>query len=110
MSEFFDSELVQQTMIELEELQKELLLKIFDIPYCSREEKREYIKLMREFLEKQKLLMFRMSLSNDPEAQETKERILESAKVFGLKDNQGMNDFFEMLERPIDEIEKSFGI
>lgn len=110
MSDFFNSELVQQTMRELEELQKDLLLKIFDIPYCSKDEKREYIKLMRDFLEKQKLLMFRMSLSDDPEAQETKEKILDSAKVFGLKETQGMNDFFKMLERPIEEIEKSFGI
>lgn len=110
MSEFFDSEIVQQTMEELEELQKKLLVKIFDIPYCSKDEKMEYIQTMREFLEKQKVLLFRMSLSDDPEAIETKQKILESAKVFGLKDDQNMNEFFNMLEKPINEIEKSFGL
>lgn len=110
MSEFFDSEMVKQTMEELEQLQKILLTKIFDIPYCSNSEKMEYIKTMREFLEKQKLLLFRMSLSDDPEAIETKQKILESAQMFGLKKFQNMNDFFEILEKPINELEKTFGL
>lgn len=110
MSEFFDSDMVQQTMQELEELQKKLLIRIFDIPYCSKEEKQDYIKTMREYMEKQKVLLFRMSLSNDPEAIETKQRILESAKVFGLKDESNINEFFDMLEKPINELEKTFGL
>lgn len=110
MSNFFHSEIVQQTLSELDDLQKKLLIKIFDVPYSSIEEKREYVQTMRDFLEKQKVLLFRMSLSDDPEAQETKERILESAKIFGLKENQGLNDFFEMLENPIRELEKNLDI
>lgn len=110
MSEFFDSEIVRQTMKELEEMQDKLLMQIFDIPYCSNEEKKEYIQLMRDFLEKQKLLLVRMSLSDDKEAQETKARIFKSAKLFGLRDGQSMNDFFDMLERPIKELEKTFEV
>lgn len=110
MSEFFDSEVVKTTMQELEEMQKELLLHVFDIPYASTTRKKEYIQVMRDFLEKQKLLLFRMSLSDDPEAQITKEKILESARLFGLKDGQGMDDFFRMLEKPILELEKSLEI
>lgn len=108
MSEFFNSDTVKATMDELQEMQNRLIMYIFDIPYASKQEKKEYIKLMREFLEKQKLLLFRMSLSDDPEAKITKEKILESAKLFGLKEGQNMNDFFEMLEAPINELEKAF--
>lgn len=107
MSEFFDSEMVKTIMSELEEMQEKLLMQVFDIPYYSTEEKKEYIQLMRDFLEKQKLLLVRMSLSDDKEAQETKDRIFKSAKLFGLKEGQSMNDFFEMLERPIKELEKT---
>jgi CRISPR/Cas system-associated protein endoribonuclease Cas2 len=97
-------------MQDLEAMQKKLLMRVFDIPYSSNEEKKEYIQLMREFLEKQKVLLFRMSLSDDPEAIKTKEKIMESAQIFGLKDGQSMNEFFEMLEKPIKEIENSFDV
>lgn len=110
MSEFFDSKIVKQTMSELEEMQEKLLMQIFDIPYYTNEEKKEYIQLMREFLEKQKLLLVRMSLSDDKEAQKTKDRIFQSARLFGLKEGQSMNDFFDMLEKPIKEIEKSLEV
>lgn len=110
MSDFFNSEMVRDTMIELEKMQREIFTKVFDIPYLSEEEKKDYLKLIREFIEKQKLLFFRMSLSDDPEAQETKDLILESAKMMGLQKGQTMNDFFKMLEKPIQDIEKSLGL
>lgn len=110
MSEFFESEMVKATMKELEEMQDTLLMNVLDVPYFSKENKKKYIQLMREFLEKQKVLLFRMSLSDDPEAQLTKKQILESAKMFGLKDDQNLDDFYKMLEKPIKELEKSFNI
>lgn len=107
MSDFFNSEMVKTTMNELQEMQDKLLLDIFDIPYYSIEKKKEYLQLMRDFLEKQKVLLFRMSLSDDPEAKLIKEKILHSARLFGLKEGEGMDDFFKMLENPIKMIEKS---
>ena len=109
MSEFFNSEIVRNTMIELEEMQRKIFSKVFDIPYLSSQEKTDYIALIREFIEKQKILFVRMSLSNDPEAQETKDQILESARLMGFHTGSNMLEFFEMLERPIKEIEESLG-
>lgn len=110
MSEFFNSEMVRNTMDELEKMQEKLLLSVFEVPYYSKEEKIKYLQLMKDFLEKQKVLLFRMSLSDDPEAQITKDKILESARLFGLKEGQGMEDFFEMLENPIKMIEKTLDL
>lgn len=110
MSDFFDSEMVRKTMMELEEMQGELLMHIFDIPYYSNEKKKDYLQLMRNFLEKQKVLLFRMSLSDDPEAKIIKEKILESARSFGLKTDQGMDEFFKMLETPIKKLEQSLDL
>lgn len=105
MSEFFDSEMVRVVMNELDEMQCKLFMQLLDIPYSSNEEKKEYLQLMKNFLEKQKLLLFRMSLSDDPEAQGTKAKVLESARLFGLKEGQGMDEFFELLEAPIKKLE-----
>lgn len=110
MSEFFNSEIVRNTMKELEEMQREIFSKVFDIPYLSNQEKKDYLTLIREFIEKQKLLFVRMSLSDDPEARETKDQILKSAHLMGLHHGNTMSEFFESLERPIQEIEKSLDI
>jgi hypothetical protein len=93
-------------MKELGELQEELATQVFLIPFFSKEEKRAHLDLMKVFLEKQKNLFFRMSLSDDPEALETKDQILKSAKMLGLKEGQGMNEFFEVLENTIDTLDK----
>jgi len=110
VSDFFDSDIVKQTMRELEEMQEELIMHIFHVPNYSLEEKKQYLQLIKDFLEKQKLLFLRMSLSDDPEAQATKDKILESARMFGLKKGQGIDQFFKNLEVPIREIEKSLGL
>ena len=101
MSDFFSSSVVKQSMKELGELQEELATQIFLIPFFSKEEKRAHLDLMKVFLEKQKNLFFRMSLSDDPEALQTKNQILKSAKMLGLKEGQGINEFFELLENTI---------
>ena len=106
MSNFFDSSVVRQSMKELGDLQEKLASQIFSIPFFSKDEKRAHLDLMREFLEKQKNLLFRMSLSDDPEALETKKQILQSAKMLGLKDGQGINEFFDLLENTITTLDK----
>lgn len=110
VSDFFNSEMVRDTMDELEKMQEKLLMCVFEVPYYTKEEKKKYLQLMKDFLEKQKVLLFRMSLSDDPEAQITKDKILESAKLFGLKEGQGIDDFFEMLEHPIKMIEETLNL
>ena len=106
MSNFFDSSVVRQSMKELGQLQEELASQVFLIPFFSKDEKQAHLDLMREFLEKQKNLLFRMSLSDDPEALETKNQILKTAKMLGLKDGQGINEFFELLESTINTLDK----
>jgi len=62
---------------------------------------------MKQFLEKQKLFIFRLSLSDDPEAVELKERILDSAQLFGLSKNGTVDEFFKILESQIEYLEKT---
>ena len=83
MSGFFQSEIVREAIKEMEELQQQIIQDTFKAPIMSREEKKEHVELMRTFLEKQKNLYFRLSLSDDPEALEMKERIQDAAKFLG---------------------------
>lgn len=110
MNNFFESEIVRESMSEMEEMQKKILMHVFDLPYLTNNEKKDYIDLIREFLDKQRILFFRMSLSDDPEAQEIKSQILEAIKILGFKNNDNINDFFSSMEQSIFEIEKSLGV
>lgn len=107
MSDFFKSEIVRETMEELADMQHELVQQVFQLPFLDKEGKKKHLELMHGFLEKQKILFFRMSLSDDPEAQETKDKILESAKALGLKEGQGMDEFFKLLEDTLTRLENT---
>ena len=65
----------------------------------SDDEKKDYVRKLKLFLEKQKLFFFRVSLSDDPEAVQVKEHILDTAQMFGFKEMTGMGFSKEMTEK-----------
>jgi len=107
MSGFFDSEVVRESMSELDSLQEQLFVDMLRLPILDVEEKREHLEMMTEFLEKQKLFIFRISLSDDPKAIEMKEKVLDSAKMLGLKKGQTINDFYDMMQKTIDGLKET---
>jgi hypothetical protein len=105
VSGFFQSEIVREAIKEMEELQQQIIKDTFRAPVMSREEKKEHVELMRTFLEKQKNLYFRLSLSDDPEALEMKERIQDAAKFLGF-DGNNVNELFTEMENTLSRLDK----
>ena len=105
MSGFFQSEIVREAIKEMEELQKQIMEDTFKAPMMSKEEKKDHVELMRSFLEKQKNLYFRLSLSDDPEALEMKQRIQDAAVFLGFEGNN-VNELFEEMENTLDRLNK----
>lgn len=105
MSGFFQSEIVREAIKEMEELQQQIIQDTFKAPLMNKEEKKEHVELMRTFLEKQKNLYFRLSLSDDPEALEMKERIQEAAEFLGFKGNN-VNELFSEMENTLQRLDK----
>ena len=105
MSGFFQSEIVREAIKEMEELQQRIIQDTFKAPLMNREEKKEHVELMRTFLEKQKNLYFRLSLSDDPEALEMKERIQDAAEFLGFKGNN-VNELFSEMETTLERLDK----
>jgi len=105
VSGFFQSEIVREAIKEMEELQQKIIEDTFKAPIMNREQKRDHVELMRTFLEKQKNLYFRLSLSDDPEALEMKERIQDAAKFLGF-DGNNVNDLFAEMENTLDRLDK----
>lgn len=105
MSGFFQSEIVRESIKEMDELQQQIIQDTFKAPSMSKKEKKEHVDLMRTFLEKQKNLYFRLSLSDDPEALEMKHRIEESAEFLGFKGNN-VNELFSEMENTLERLGK----
>ena len=106
MTEFFRSAQVRAALAELAEIQDDLAHTMSNPRILSDDEKKDYVKKLKLFLEKQKLFFFRVSLSEDPEAVQVKEHILDTAQMFGFKEMTGMGKFFQQLDETIKKIEK----
>tara|TARA_R110002012_G_scaffold58971_1_gene153903 strand:+ start:1169 stop:1513 length:345 start_codon:yes stop_codon:yes gene_type:complete len=108
---FFDSDVVRAEMTAISEIQEDVYKNVFNFPSMDKEEKLEHVIMLEKLLDKQKILYARLSLSDDPEAKEMKERIIESAKMLGLPKGTDMsmvfNNMSQMLEVMKDQIDKT---
>ena len=102
MTEFFKSEVVRAAMAELSELQEEVYKNVFKFPTMSPEDKAYHIDILEKLMEKQQVMYARLSLSNDPEAQQMKKQIEESAVMMGLPNNVDMNLMFKEMSKMVD--------
>jgi hypothetical protein len=110
VSDFFDSPVVRASLAEIQELQEELMQNMMAVgmlrPPTSQQGK-EQLDLMRKLIDKQKNFIFRLTLSDDPKANEMKEHIMESARFLGLKPGEDINEFFNNLEKTLDRLEQT---
>ena len=106
MTEFFRSAQVRAALAELAEIQDDLAHTMSSPRILSDDEKKDYVRKLKLFLEKQKLFFFRGSLSDDPEAVQVKDHILDTAQMFGFKEMTGMDKFFQQLDETIKKVEK----
>ena len=108
---FFDSDVVRAEMTAISEIQDDVYKNVFNFPSMDKEEKLEHVMMLEKLLDKQKILYARLSLSDDPEAKEMKERIIESAKMMGLPKGTDMsivfNNMSQMLEVMKNQIDKT---
>lgn len=107
---FFDSEVVRAEMAEISELQEEIYGSVFNFHRMSKEDRIRHVDLLERLLNKQQILYTRLSLSDDVEAKEMKEKISDSARLMGLPSGIDMNIIFnnmtKILDRMKSEIDK----
>jgi len=108
---FFNSEIVRSEMAEISELQQEIYGSVFKFPSMTKEDKIKHVEMMESLLNKQRVLYTRMSLSDDPEAKEMKDRIMQSAIMMGMPPGTDMNvilnNMTQMLEAMKAQIDRT---
>lgn len=99
---FFDSEIVRAEMVEISELQEEVYSSVMNFASMNNRDKLHHVELLEKLLNKQNVLYARLSLSDDPEAKQMKQNIIESAKMMGLPPNVEITKVFDQMNKMLD--------
>ena len=94
---FFDSEIVRAEMAEIHELQEDVYENFMKFPYMNNADKAHHIDQLSKLIDKQKIVYARLSLSDDPDAKEMKDKILTSAKSMGLPADVDVAKMFDQM-------------
>ncbi|MEN9301742.1 MAG: Synechococcus phage [Bacteroidota bacterium] len=91
---FFESDIVKAELKEIGHLQEKIASNVISFGSMSKEIKLEHIKTLESLLEKQKVLYTRLSLSDDPDAIDMKQKLNESVKIIGIDSKSDINQVF----------------
>ena len=106
MSNFFDSDIIQDELKEINKLQEEIYGSILTFGVMPRETKLEHIEKLELLLEKQRVMYTRLSLSDDPEAVEMKENLRKSVAIMGFSPETDMQVLFTSMTKTIESLKK----
>jgi len=106
MSSFFDSDIIQDELKEINKLQEQIYGSILTFGMMTREDKLEHIEKLEVLLEKQKVMYTRLSLSDDPQAVEMKENLRKSVALMGFPPETDMSILFGSMTKTIDSLKK----
>lgn len=106
MSSFFESDIIQEELKEINKLQEEIYGSILSFGVMSREDKLEHIEKLTLLLEKQRVMYTRLSLSDDPVAVEMKENLRKSVVLMGFPPETDMGVLFNSMTKTIESLKQ----
>ena len=110
MSQFFDSKIVQQSLKEITDIQEEIFNSLFTYRTFTEEDKQEHIDKLRSLIEKQRIMYARLTLTDDPEAIELKQKIEQSALMLGFPEGTNMSEVFDTMDETLLQVIKTSGL
>ena len=106
MSEFFKSDIIQDELTEINNLQEQIYGSILTFGAMDRETKLDHIEKLQSLLEKQRVMYTRLSLSDDPTAVEMKENLRKSVALMGFPPETDMQILFNSMNQTIESLKK----
>ena len=106
MSEFFESDIIQDELKEINKLQEQIYGSILTFGSMSNETKLEHIEKLQSLLEKQRVMYTRLSLSDDPMAVEMKENLRKSVALMGFPTETDVQVLFHSMTETIESLKK----
>ena len=107
---FFDSEIVQNEIKAVQDLQKEVYLASARYFLMSQDERIEHIDLMQKLLDKQRIIHTRLKLCDDPEANQMLDKMRATASALGIDEKVTFEELFDNMDRIIKSMKKQVEI
>ena len=111
MSDFFNSEIVKESLEDIKELQDLVQTSIIDTAFAPitgyQEDELEQLDLIEELLEKQKLMYFRCKLSEDKDALLVAENMRDSLRQMGMPRGATVEQMFDKLKGQIRQLKEA---
>ena len=104
---FFDSDVVRAEMAQIQELQEEVYTNVFKFPMMTKEDQRYHVEILEKLCEKQKVMYTRLSLSDDPQAKQMKQNIIQGASAMGLPKDVDINILFSQMGQMVEKMKDS---
>ena len=104
MSDFFNSDMVQQAAREMEQLQMKAMELTLSNPLDGNNKIQQlnYLSAVKELIEKQQIFYARLKLSDDPEAIAARKSVEEGAKM--LYGGQESNNVTQIMQQMLDKL------
>ena len=106
MSNFFDSEIIQEELKEINTLQEEIYGSLLAFSSMDRDARIDKVDKLAMLLEKQRVMYTRLSLSDDPQAVEMKENLRKSVAMMGFPPETDMSMLFSSMKATIDALKE----
>ena len=106
MSEFFKSDIIQEELSEINEIQEKIYGSLLSFGMMDRKTKLEHVEMLQTLLEKQRVMYTRLSLSDDPEAVEMKENLRKSVAMMGFPPETDMQILFDSMNATIKSLKQ----
>ena len=104
---FFDSDVVRAEMAQIQELQEEVYTNVFKYPMMKKEDQRYHVEILERLCEKQRVMYTRLSLSDDPQAKQMKQNIIQGASAMGLPKDVDINILFSQMGQMVEKMKDS---
>jgi len=106
MSDFFESDIIQEELKEINDLQEKIYTTAMSFGTMSRDDKIEHIEMLQNLLEKQQVMYTRVSLSDDPKAVEMKENLQKSVLMMGFPPSTDIKTLFDSMNTTIETLKQ----
>tara|TARA_B100000287_G_C20276433_1_gene640143 strand:- start:103 stop:441 length:339 start_codon:yes stop_codon:yes gene_type:complete len=107
MSEFFDSDVVQDSLEEIQELQNSIQDSMMKYNFLNFWQQKEKLEELEELLEKQQLMYVRMKLSDDPNAKDIVKKMQMSLKDMGMPKSMTVEQMFQQMKLTISNVRRA---
>ncbi len=104
MSKFFESDIVQEELNEIHELQQEVYGDLSLFGTLSSEDKKEHVDKLSDLLSKQRVMYTRLSLSDDPQALAMKTQLEKSVQLLGFPAGTDVSVLFNGMSQTIEKL------